>query len=265
MAGVPPGREAGGVRDAWSDLVLGSSCAGCGAPGRLVCRRCAASLPRSGRAASPSPCPAGLAPTCAAGAYDGLLRALVLGHKERGQLAAGRFLGTLLAVAVRTLLAPEPGAGAAGVATAGAGVLVLVPVPSQRAAVRARGVDATTRMARFGARELRRGGHRVVVLPLLAVRPGTRDQGGLTSAERAANLRRRMRVRPGPRRRLAGLGPVRVVLCDDVVTTGATLREAQRALEDSGVPVTGAATVAATVRRRVGSPPAGLPLPRLAD
>ncbi|MDP3967365.1 MAG: phosphoribosyltransferase family protein [Nocardioides sp.] len=249
------------MRDAWSDLVLGSSCAGCGAPGRLVCRRCAAALPRAGRAARPSPCPAGLVPTFAAGVYDGMLRALVLGHKERGQLAAGRALGVLLAVAVRTLLAQGAGPGA----VPGATVVVLVPVPSQRATVRARGVDATTRMTRAGARELRRGGGTVVVLPLLAVRRGTRDQGGLTSTERAANLRGRMWVRPRPRDRLTRLGPVRVVLCDDVVTTGSTLREAQRALERSGVPVAGAATVAATVRRRVGSRPAGLPLPRSAD
>lgn len=188
--------------------------------------------------------------------YDGLLRALVLGHKERGQLAAGRVLGVLLAVAVRTVLDGQPHAGAA---------VVLVPVPSQRATVRARGVDATARMARAAARELHRRGECAVVLPLLAVRPGTRDQGGLTDAERAVNVRGRMRVRPGPRRRLAGLGPVRIVLCDDVVTTGSTLREAQRALEASGVPVAGAATVAATVRRRVGSRAEGLPLRRSAD
>jgi predicted amidophosphoribosyltransferase len=45
------------------------------------------------------------------------------------------------------------------------------------------------------------------------------------------------------------------VLVDDVVTTGATLREAQRALEQAGFTVRGAATVAAT--RRTGYRHAG--------
>ena len=106
-------------------------------------------------------------------------------------------------------------------------------------------------LVRAAARELERGGVPARAVPLLATRPGVADQSGLDTAARAANLHGALRVRPGPLRRLAGGVPeiAGAVVCDDVVTTGATLVEAQRALRAVGVPVLGSATVAATARR----------------
>jgi predicted amidophosphoribosyltransferase len=75
------------------------------------------------------------------------------------------------------------------------------------------------------------------------------DQAGLTAAARAANLSGALTV---PRRRAARVAQRRVVVVDDVITTGATLAEASRALRDAGAEVLGAAVVAATERRSRG-------------
>jgi predicted amidophosphoribosyltransferase len=166
---------------------------------------------------------------------------MVLLHKERSVYALARPLGEALAGAVASGLPPD-------------GRTVLVPVPSRRAVVRVRGHDPTARLTRAAAVALRAAGADVVVLPLLRQRDVVADQAGLSAAERAANLADRMAVRPRPLRRLARRGvPVGVVVCDDVLTTGSTAREAQRALESVGLVVTAICCVAAT-RRRVPLP-----------
>jgi predicted amidophosphoribosyltransferase len=174
----------------------------------------------------------------AAGEYAGALRALVVAHKERQALALARPLGEVLACVVRDL--------AATVAVPGAPV-VLVPVPSRPAVVRRRGHDPMLRTARVAAARLRRTGTSASVRRLLVPGGHVEDQAGLGAEARAANLAGAFRAR---RRRPAGL----VLIVDDVITTGATTREAQRALEAAGHRVAGVATVAAT-RRRIGDPP----------
>ncbi len=227
----------GTLGDAALDLVLGGACLGCGCPGRAVCPRCRVDLPSEARPAWPTPAPAGLAPPWAVGEYAGLLRALVLGHKERRLLGLRPLLGGLLARAVVAGVAP-------------AVPVLLVPVPSRAAAVRSRGHDPTLEVTRAAARELRRVGYDVTVARLLVTRRDVADQAGLTAAERAANLDRSMHHRARALARLAGWRPrVQTVVCDDVLTTGATAREAQRALEAVGLPVVAVATVAATRRR----------------
>jgi predicted amidophosphoribosyltransferase len=97
---------------------------------------------------------------------------------------------------------------------------------------------------------LTRRGRPAAVVRLLRFAAPVADQAGLDASARAANLAGRLAARPGGQRRLAAGGrPVLVLICDDVLTTGATLAEARRALRSVGVPVIGAATLAATRRK----------------
>jgi predicted amidophosphoribosyltransferase len=233
------------------DLFLGSRCVGCEKPGRMLCPACRAGLSVHAAPAWPTPVPDGLAPPFATEAYDGAVRALVVGHKERGQWGHRRVLGDLLAAAVR----------AAGAGLDPAVPLVLVPVPSRPGAGRQRGYEATAALVRTAAARIR-GERRTVVAPLVVSR-GAADQAGLDAAGRAANVHRSMHC-PSAALARAGRrwGPVHVVVCDDVVTTGATAREAQRALEAVGLPPVAIAAVAATRRRGPTGDPAVGPRPR---
>ncbi len=80
------------------------------------------------------------------------------------------------------------------------------------------------------------------VVPLLVPTRQTGDQRGLDQRQRRRNVSGSLRARDAAGRR--------VIILDDVVTTGATLGEAARALRAAGAIVVGAVTIAATPRRR---------------
>jgi predicted amidophosphoribosyltransferase len=226
------------LRDLAADLLLGSTCVGCGRPGRLLCPGCLAGLSGRPRLLAPDPCPPGLAPSWSVLDYDGAVRAMITGHKEHRLLALGPVLGGLLARAV------------AGAVPADGWPLVLVAVPGRPATVRARGHDPARTLARCAARALRRAGYAATAYPLLRPHGRVADQVGLTAAERFANLDGTLRCDTRAVRTLrARHRAVRVVVCDDVLTTGATVREAQRALAAGGLPPAAIATIAATRRR----------------
>ena len=136
-------------------------------------------------------------------------------------------------------------ASTAVAAAAPAGPVLVVAMPSARRAVRERGEDLMLLMARSVARSLRRDGCDARQVP--ALRHGRRvaDSAGLSAAARLANLDGAIVVRSGLRPGLAGMD---VLVVDDVITTGASMAQAARALRDCHARVIGGAAIAATLR-----------------
>jgi predicted amidophosphoribosyltransferase len=168
---------------------------------------------------------------------------MIVGHKEHRLLGLARPLGELLALAVAASLDDVlPGGPRADV--------LLVPVPSRPGTVRQRGHEPTASLTRVAASCLTRLGDVTDCVALLRTRPGLADQAGLDAGARALNLSGAFRTHAPALRRLARRGrPVHVVVCDDVLTTGATAAEAQRALRAVGLAPLAAVAVAATRRR----------------
>jgi len=208
---------AASLGDALTDLVLPSGCVSCGRPGSALC------VPCRGGAAFRVDIGDGLRVN-ASGWYEHGLRTALLAYKERGR---------------RDLAGPLAEALAAAVSAAASGATarpLLVPVPSRPAARRERGGDHVLRLAHRAGRS----GAMRVATPLRFGR-AVADSAGLSTAERVANLGGALRAAPGR--------GASAVVVDDIVTTGATLREAVRALRAAGWAITGCAVVAATRRR----------------
>ena len=224
------------------DLLAPLDCAGCHArvdAGRDLCGPCRQQLhdgsPMAVRLNAPGPS-AHIA-AFAATRYEGDVRSILLGYKERGRQGLRADLGFALFVACLAAWLEVPPEQAML-------PLRLVPVPSRRATVRQRGHDGVRGVARAAAGRLRCLGVAVSVAPVLRHAREVADQAGLTVEARAANLAGALEVRRPGRLR----GSV-VVVVDDIVTTGATAAEAVRALADSSAEVIGFAAIAATPRR----------------
>lgn len=119
-------------------------------------------------------------------------------------------------------------------------------VPSVRAAMRRRGHDPVRCLAAVAATRLRAEGLAVEQVDALRHVRRVADQAGLGAGRRMANLAGALQVAPGGE--VVRGRPVIVV--DDVITSGATLVEAARALRTAGAQVLAVATVAATPRRQ---------------
>jgi predicted amidophosphoribosyltransferase len=232
---------------ALTDLALPVSCAACGQPDDQVCRGCLDELDRclwSGgpRPVRPDPCPARLPTVHATGRYDGPLAAVVAAYKDDGRRDCAPLLGDLLARAVDAGVAASR--SAVEVLAHHNGPLLVVPVPSSRASVRARGDAPLVALAAHAVRGF--AADEAVVAEALKPRRRVADQAGLGAHERAVNLEHSMAVQPHWE---GAVGGAVCVVVDDVLTTGATLVEATRALRSAGAVTVAAATICATQRR----------------
>jgi ComF family protein len=228
------------------DLLYPRLCLGCraglsGTDRHYLCAACEAALPRFGPEACPK-CGQGLGPAApvearcldcigrplafdgavALGPYRDLLRDLVLQLKFGGERVIAGDLGRLLA----ERLAADPRA---------AGLEAVVPVPLHRGTERARGYNQAALLAEILGRRL---GRPVVTGALVKAR-ATEPQATLDAARRAGNIAGAFAVRRPER--VAGW---RLLLVDDVMTTGATANECARALKNAGAARVGVVTVA---------------------
>ena len=209
--------------DAWA-LVMPVDCAGCGSPDRALCAACLTALVPAVEChhlADGTAVVAGLR-------YEGVVRRVILAGKEHQRTDVAAPLARALEQAVATAAREMHTLGPHGIQR-----LELVAVPSSRAAWRRRGYDPVALVLRAAGFRAVRG---------LRVERSTAAQKSLGIDERRANRAGFLAAR----RSFAGSA---VLLVDDVLTTGATLEEAVRAIRDAGGTVVACAVVAFTPRR----------------
>lgn len=207
--GAMVGDDAGLCAACWSRLrfIEAPLCQRCGAPfelpapGASVCASCLARAPAFDRAR-------------AAFAYDDDSKALVLRLKHGDRLDAAAALGRLMARAGAELLAEAD---------------LVTAVPLHRWRLFHRRFNQAAVLARAAAKAARAPGE--LVPDLLVRRRATPIQGGLGRLGRRRNVAGAFAPRPGAKARIKGR---RVLLVDDVHTTGATLEECARVLKRAG-------------------------------
>jgi ComF family protein len=194
-------------------------CAACGFPfdydpgGPALCGACTRRLPDYGRAR-------------AVMRYDEASRALVLGFKHGDRTHGAPAYGRWMARAGTELLREAD---------------LVVPVPLHWLRLFRRRYNQAALLAQAVART---AGVPVAV-DLLARRRPTPSQGHLSAAARRRNVRGAFTVRP---RRAALVRDKRIVLIDDVLTTGATAESCARALIRAGAAAVDVVVLARVVK-----------------
>ena len=168
--------------------------------------------------------------------YSGEVRHAILACKRGGELWRARELADRMAVLIwGAMPPPAPGQRPAGTAPAAMPRYhAIVPVPPREP------LPGTAGMPLLLARRLGVLMQLPVTSPLYSTKP-LQPQKGLTRAERLANKKDAYTCRPG-----TDLTGKRVLLVDDIITTGATVSACALALLQAGAVEVTAAAVAAT-------------------
>lgn len=185
-----------------TDLAAGLRCRACGKEGSLLCPVCGRDVP-----SAPAGECAGVDRVIARWAYEGIPRELILDLKIRGaRLCAGALADGMTEV-VRSV-----------------GVIgsVISWVPGRRTDTRVRGFDHAGLLAGAVARRIG-----LPCAPLLLRRTNPPDQTLLSAEARRLNLQGVFAARPCTER---------VIVVDDLVTTGATASACAHALREAGAP-----------------------------
>ncbi len=156
------------------------------------------------------------------GGYEGALRSAVLRMKNQRERALAKAIGDLLAeTRSEQLAAIEPDA--------------VVPIPMHWSRRVWRGTNSPQTIAE----QLNRHFQVPLAAHLLARRRRTAPQARLSSRRQAANVRGAFRARPR-----ADLPGARLLVIDDIMTTGATVNEAAKTLLRAGAAAVAIAVVA---------------------
>ncbi len=214
----------------WPSQRICHDCAARWAGAQARCRHCA--LPLAGDALECGAC------LRAPPAFDAALAAVDYGYPWSALLMQFKFQQDPGAAhALAQLLARAP-----GVAAALAAATLIVPVPLSRERLRERGFNQAVLLARALAR---RPGAPACATELLQRTRHTPAQSGLQRAQRLGNLRGVFEV---PAQRRSQVQGQKVILMDDILTTGATLDAAAQALRQAGAIHICAMVVARTLR-----------------
>ena len=154
--------------------------------------------------------------------YSPVAKRIILSAKENGIKAADELIIEALRHSLHLLLRDfELG--------------ILVPAPSRKSSNRKRGRDFLSEITHSIAQS-----ESLESMDLLIHARKVRDQSGLSAHDRSENIYQALAIN---RNKLPGLGvDADVILVDDLLTTGATLLEARRALKVRGIRVIAAIT-----------------------